>query len=957
MSSTNFQPILSSDFPGYEEFASKVLCPIFNMYYQSLPADDILYSYGDNNPMAEKAHIRSIVRKATISPTDGYANFDPIEVYDITMDDNCRLAQSRVGIQQYIRSINFQSSHAFLVFHYGTVEGRSWRFSYFYKKETIASITDSKRYTYLFGQGISARTAHERFNELLKITSANRELGLKQEGNNIHVFTNKDIIDAFSVEALSDEFFYKYLGYYASFVKYLTGKPTAKESGKYAIKDATFRRVVVDMDGLGLKDDKDQFHNSFLPHYNNDEEKCEKAIRDYVKKMMGRVVFLHFLQKKGKKGWMCGDKDFMYHLFENSPLKDDFLDRVLEPLFFVILNTNPDDRIDVCRRHNDNIKWERNRLVEWDEDLVESWRDIPYLNGGLFEQEEIDKCRSVFPAEYFEKLLDFFRQYNFTIDENDPNDMEVGVDPEMLSKIFENLLEDNKEKGAFYTPKEIVHYMCSESLIAYLNQQCEGDEWNEEVIRRFVSDPLANEHFTANQQQVLIDALTRVKICDPAIGSGAFPMGMLNLITRCRHALESTPVSEIKRHIIQHNIYGVDIEQGAVDIARLRFWLSLIVDEVTPHALPNLDYRIVRGNSLLTTFCGEYLDLSEMKDGRTRLAKMRQQLAVMQDEYYSLNGEAKWRKEIEIKRLLLAIANEYFGAEKDKLRIESFHDYDLYKETSSKTKKQLAEAYKLYERKAKCQQLIENILVSLGGNKTVHERARIDVDFFDWEIMFSNVFAEAKGGFDIVIGNPPYLRIQGIRKDNPDFADFLVDLFKTTTGKFDLYVAFIEKGYQLCCKHGLLNFIMPTKWTNSDYGLGMRSFMIEEKPYIKMVNFSSFQVFNASTYTGIQWFVKDTVGSMDYVQLSQDVATPNELDDFLKSLNQKDFTSYNYLNFSSMPWKLTSNQSSSDIISKLSKLPKLKNILKYISQGTVTVGDDIFVMKGHFDGDNFIGYS
>ena len=207
-------------------------------------------------------------------------------------------------------------------------------------------------------------------------------------------------------------------------------------------------------------------------------------------------------------------------------------------------------------------------------------------------------------------LLDFFASYNFTIDENDPDDAEVGVDPEMLGRIFENLLEDNKDKGAFYTPKEIVSYMCRESLIAYLQTGID-DEPTKEAIRQFVTTHQVQEHLPENTDQLLKD----VKICDPAIGSGAFPMGLLKELFLCRTALEGISqhqAAEIKKHIIQQNVYGVDIERGAVDIARLRFWLSLIVDEETPQALPNLDFKIMQGNSLLEQYKG--VDLSTMTE-------------------------------------------------------------------------------------------------------------------------------------------------------------------------------------------------------------------------------------------------------------------------------------------------------------------------------------------------------
>ncbi|MBR4157186.1 MAG: Eco57I restriction-modification methylase domain-containing protein [Bacteroidales bacterium] len=237
-------------------------------------------------------------------------------------------------------------------------------------------------------------------------------------------------------------------------------------------------------------------------------------------------------------------------------------------------------------------------------------------------------------------MFNFFSEYNFTIDENDPNDAEVGVDPEMLGKIFENLLEDNKDKGAFYTPKEIVRYMCQESLIAYLDT---ATSIAAEKIRKFVITPEEGvSDIPENKKGKLLDALKDVKICDPAIGSGAFPMGLLNELLKCREALLGTRTgngimetsikyeneikniqpsfpspylvpnsrSQIKKDIIQNNIYGVDIEKGAVDIARLRFWLSIVVDEETPSPLPNLDYKIMQGNSLIESYRG--LDLSKL---------------------------------------------------------------------------------------------------------------------------------------------------------------------------------------------------------------------------------------------------------------------------------------------------------------------------------------------------------
>ena len=211
--------------------------------------------------------------------------------------------------------------------------------------------------------------------------------------------------------------------------------------------------------------------NAFIMQQFGQFPNPEKAIRDYVKKLMGRLVFLQFLQKKGWLGvsagepWGTGDSEFIQTLFAQCDDKDHFVDNVLEVLFND-LNTERDGDISKLSTLNSQLK-------------------VPYLNGGLFERDATDETEFPLPAKYMQSLLDFFASYNFTIDENDPDDAEVGVDPEMLGRIFENLLEDNKDKGAFYTPKEIVSYMCRESLIAYLQTDIE-DETTKEAIRQFV---------------------------------------------------------------------------------------------------------------------------------------------------------------------------------------------------------------------------------------------------------------------------------------------------------------------------------------------------------------------------------------------------------------------------------------------------------------------------------------
>ena len=412
---------------------------------------------------------------------DGYylGNIDTTDSYRIGLFRyNIRqgsVANKRVGLRNLVKSfINptwGEFDAALVVFD----SGDHWRLSFIC--DIKGEATSPKRYTYVFGSDdLLYRTPIERFNFL------------KKKGVSF-----ENLKTAFSVEALSDEFFDKYREQYADFIQYITGKRFVKVGSKWEEK-------VLGEPNAALMQAFD---------YN------EKKIRDYVKKMMGRITFLHFLQRKG---WMCGDLNYMQNMFEKSAYKNDYLDSVLEPLFFGILNTKPAEREALFTDY------------DWDKSLLNEWKDIPYLNGGLFERDEEDEPESRFPADYFKRLFQFFSEYNFTIDENDPNDAEVGVDPEMLGKIFENLLEDNKDKGAFYTPKEIVRYMCQESLIAYLETNTSVAK---DKIRQFVLSPEEGvADIPENKKPKLLAALEEVKICDPAIGSGAFPMGLLNVSIR-----------------------------------------------------------------------------------------------------------------------------------------------------------------------------------------------------------------------------------------------------------------------------------------------------------------------------------------------------------------------------------------------------------------------------------------
>lgn len=452
------QHIFQNGYPGAAEFISKVIEPIF-------PEDSItengldIIDTPEKRRRADMANIVSAQYVADVNRIDS----DPIAVYDVTLRPNSDIAHSRVAIKQFIAADVMTYTHAFILFHYADQPHRPWRFSYVYKERTTAGTRSvAKRYTYVFGKDYRCRTAVERFIELSRSPKS-----------------DEDFAKAFSVEALSDEFFERYRDLYADFVQYITGKRYVKENSKWVEKK--------------IHDANPQHQTSF----NSDD----KLVRDYIKKMFGRIVFLYFLQRKG---WLAGNRHYMHDLFFNSEQKDNFLDGVLEPLFFELLNTQPEYRTPHAMS-------------------LPGAKSIPYLNGGLFQQDEIDERTCVFKADDFQKLFNFFDQYNFTIDENDPEDAEVGIDPEMLGRIFENLLEDNKDKGAYYTPKEIVEYMCRESIISYLQSKAATDAGKQQ-LRDFV-ETLNGDNLSLSQRKFIKDRLKAVKICDPAIGSGGIPDG------------------------------------------------------------------------------------------------------------------------------------------------------------------------------------------------------------------------------------------------------------------------------------------------------------------------------------------------------------------------------------------------------------------------------------------------
>lgn len=785
------EQIFNNDYPGTDRFIADVIEPIFGNEIEYI-GDDL----AEREKYAEKAKNAGIKHIKYIGDlTEKNYNADNIALLDVTLDDSKNIERSRVNIQQLIRSIMDYRQHLMIVFHYEDVKDKQWRFSYAYKGDSLKDSTSAKRYTYVFGKGYRGRTAADRF-EVLAKSSRN----------------NEDFEKAFSVAILSDDFFKEYREKYANFVQYITGKRFEKIKNKWEeVK-------------------KEDPNTEIFSQFNNDD----KRVRDYIKKMLGRLTFLCFLQRKG---WMNNDRNFLQNLYQTSPQQDDFLDTVLEPLFFGILNTPPEKRKEVFIKSG------------WNTELADEWDDIPYLNGGLFEQNREDKLTVKFPKKLFQELFKFLGEYNFTIDENDPDDAEIGIDPEMLGRVFESLLEDNKDKGAFYTPKEIVQYMCRQSIIEYLKTHT--DQSLHADIEDLINKGLVN-HVLQNKDNasILYKLLEEITVCDPAIGSGAFPMGILNILFTVRQHLygflkesESFNSIEVKKSIIRNNIYGVDIEQGAVDIARLRFWLAILLEEQQKLPLPNLDYRIVRGNSLIATFNDEYIQLPKTLKGNTKLGKLKKKLHCLQNDLFDLNGDRKLQREIDIKYTMLEIIKVQVGLDKQNAQDETKYERDIFKDKklSGRVLKKAQQARAMEEVKSKSLFALNRLITSLTTPATsLADRAQIDIEFFDWKIIFSNIFSEDanNSGFDIVIGNPPYVVYEGTNTSDLPILKTIREYKSAFGGKLNAYKVFVANAFNILCKpKGIVDLIFQNSFLADKQATLLRRDILSTHKVIRLDSF------------------------------------------------------------------------------------------------------------------------
>ncbi len=751
-------------------------------------------------------------------------------------------------------------------------------------------MTPAIRYSYLVGAKEPTHTAQKRLLSILKDDSK--------------LPTIDEIEDIFSVEKVTNEFFEQYKE------KYLQLKEHLQQNNEFIVET---RKLGLDVDKFA-----EQFSKKLmgqiaflyflqkkgwlgvrilpknrmlsLEEYKDINKKIDLKSKDILNKVfkynsnckayyMDSQSFkelsedqairlsMCFNNTKFDKTWGTGDKQFIRGLFkfceENTELN--FFDDYLEPFFYEALNTK-----------RKNSYYQRFNCK------------IPFLNGGLFEPiedyhwEEIsfEIPNSIFSNQsekgmYSDGILDIFDRYNFTMNEAEPLEKEVAVDPEMLGKIFENLLDvnDRKSKGAFYTPREIVHYMCQESLINYLvnkvgvpygdikefilyGEMIRDEDGRIDVVREGKELRIKSSIY---KNIVEIDeALKTVKVADPAVGSGAFPLGMLNEIVKARNNITEYIIKinkegqfgkkydesfirnrrsqyKMKWETIRNCIFAVDIEPSAVDISKLRLWLSVVVEQEIdvnnpkPHTLPNLDQNIMVGNSLIDEFEGIKLFDKTLrykknnKDKRNINVFMQMNMLLDQSD--------------ELLDNMFKLQDQYFDEDNEhrkktlKVEIEKIRDelirYKLQNEGN-------IEGLRKYEESLK--------------KKTK--------PYFIWELEFAKVFKD-NGGFDIVIGNPPYIGESGNKELFREIrtTDFGKKYYR---GKMDFWYFFTSKAINILRKNGFLSFIAPNNWMTTFGGENMRKHVMEEMTIKNFISFGDYKVFeNADQQTMIFILEKD----------------------------------------------------------------------------------------------------
>ena len=743
-----------------------------------------------------------------ISLSDG----ESIAVYEVELTDNMNIERNRRGIRDMLttdwRNMGYAGAFMFCyrknesVLRFSYVS-ETWGFNKQGDYEKIS--TDTKRYTYLLGEGRGCRTAIEQF----KILRDSKQ-------------TLSDITAAFSVEALTKQFYKDLFEWY-----------------QWAVEPSS---------------------NITFPNNTTTEDDDRDDIETKVIRMITRIMFVWFIKQKNLVPDRIFDVDFLTTILKDfdpySTTIGNYYNAILQNLFFGTLNRAIMDEDGNTRKFATSSKRDVKTLYRYSEmfsiseqEVINLFAEIPFLNGGLFEcldktkyADGVEQCynfdgfsrndgrfadgrfkhRAVVPNNLFfepaKGLISILGRYNFTIEENSPEEQQVALDPELLGKVFENLLgaynPETKEtarnqSGSFYTPREIVNYMVDESLIAYL-----GDN---SFVRSIFRNAFTFDKAKVDDYQKIAEKLKEVKVLDPACGSGAFPMGLLNrMIDILERISPDEHIYDLKLSVIENCLYGSDIQSIAAQITKLRFFISLICDcekdASKPNfgipTLPNLETKFVSANSLIAKkkkpAQGNLFENPEIEPTKNELAEIRHK------HFSAKSASTKHR------------LREKDHALREKLAKLLSDDNNFGPEDA----KQLA-AWNPYDQNA----------VS---------------PFFDPEWMFG-----VADGFDIVIGNPPYIQLQN---NGGELAQLYEGCgYSTFARTGDIYCLFYERGWQLLKKNGHLCYITSNKWMRAGYGEKTRGFFANKTNPMLLIDFAGVKIFESATVdTNILQFSKSS---------------------------------------------------------------------------------------------------
>ena len=743
-----------------------------------------------------------------ISLSDG----ESIAVYEVELADNVNIERNRRGIRDMLTTdwhnmgyagafmFCFRKDESVLRFSYVS---ETWGFNKQGEYEKIS--TDTKRYTYLLGEGRGCRTAIEQF----KILHDSK-------------LTLSDITAAFSVETLTKQFYKDLFEWY-----------------QWAVEPTS---------------------NITFPNNTTTEDDDRDDIETKIIRMITRIMFVWFIKQKNLVPDRIFDINFLSTILKDfdpySTSIGNYYNAILQNLFFGTLNRAIKDEDGNTRKFATSSKRDIKTLYRYaemfsisEQEVIEMFAEIPFLNGGLFECldktrhiDGVEQCynfdgfsrnelrfadgrykhRAVVPNNLFfepEKgLISILNRYNFTIEENSPEEQQVALDPELLGKVFENLLgaynPETKEtarnqSGSFYTPREIVNYMVDESLIAYL-----GDN---DFTRSLFRNDFSFEKSKIEEYKKLAEKIKTVKILDPACGSGAFPMGLLNRMVEILERISpNEDVYNLKLSVIENCLYGSDIQSIAAQITKLRFFISLICDcekdASKPNSgiptLPNLETKFVSANSLVAKkkkpAQGNLFENPEIEPTKNELAEIRHKHFSAK----SASTKHRLREKDQVLREKLAklLSDDDNFAPEDAKQLAAWNPYD------------------------------QNAVSP----------------FFDPEWMFG-----VADGFDIVIGNPPYIQLQN---NGGELAQLYEGCgYSTFARTGDIYCLFYERGWQLLKKNGHLCYITSNKWMRAGYGEKTRGFFANKTNPMLLIDFAGVKIFESATVdTNILLFSKSS---------------------------------------------------------------------------------------------------